>query len=174
MTNIAVVEGDITKIQSDALITTINIYGEWYGAIDRAIMRVAGPIFHMQAADASPLHDGQTIVARPGRKGHDGAFSNVVFVVDDLQKPLSVIIFIGLVASSKANFKSVTLPIIRMGVMRGEVEGSPEESIDEMAKGIQAYLAETKDNSLEKITFVVYQDTQTYDELRIAIQSVLY
>ncbi|MBI2062436.1 MAG: hypothetical protein HYT64_01985 [Candidatus Yanofskybacteria bacterium] len=79
-----------------------------------------------------PLLDGQTVVAFRKGRAHDGAFVNVVFVVDDLKRPLHQVIYDGLRAASDAGFKSVSLPPVRMGVMLGVVEKSVNEAVAEM------------------------------------------
>jgi len=63
-TNIAVQDGDITKIPTNAILTAINSGGLWFGGIDGAIQRIAGNHYHNQVATAIPLYDLQTIVAK--------------------------------------------------------------------------------------------------------------
>ena len=152
--------GDIAKVEADALITAINSGGLWFGGIDRVIQGVAGNLFHNQAKKANPLTDGKAIIAMRGNTAHRGAFTNVVFVVDDLQQPLRNIIYAGLRAASNSGFKTVTLPAIRMGVMLGVVEHSKQEAVDEMIAGIKKFQQERSDG-LKRITLVVYGDTET-------------
>jgi O-acetyl-ADP-ribose deacetylase (regulator of RNase III) len=165
VTNVDLVNGDIAHVPADALITAINSGGAWFGGIDGVIQRVAGNLFHSQAKAAMPLTDGQIIVAMGNGQKNNGAFRNVVFVVDDLKRPLHQIIFNGLVAASEAGFRSVTLPAVRLGVMRGVVEKSNREALAEIAKGIQLFLDEHPGTPLEQITFVVYSDSEIYNLL---------
>jgi O-acetyl-ADP-ribose deacetylase (regulator of RNase III) len=165
---VLVVSGDIARIKADALITAINSDGEWFGGIDGVIIRSAGNLFHSQATKAMPLADGQVVVARSNGHAHDGAFTNVVFVVDDLERPLREVVYNGLKAASDAGFKSVSLPTIRMGVMLEIVEKSVNEAVAEMAKGIQKFLA-AESNMLKNITFVVYNDPKTKALLQKAL-----
>jgi O-acetyl-ADP-ribose deacetylase (regulator of RNase III) len=155
--NLAVTSGDITQTQSDGLITAINSGQMWYGGIDDAIQRVAGDTFHKQAATAMPLTDGQTIIAYGSTSSERRSFRDVVFVVDDLQRKLREIVYLGLKAADKAGLETITLPTIRLGVMLGVVEKSKEEAVAEMTKGVQQFIAE-KPQSVKKITFVVYND----------------
>lgn len=168
-TSVTVVSGDITRTKADALITAINSGGMWFGGIDGVINRAAGNLFHQQAANAMPLRDGQTVVARSSGRAHDGAFANVVFVVDDLKRPLQKIIYNGLKAASDTGFKSVSLPTIRMGVMLGVVEKSVNEAVSEMTKGVRKFLGENPDTTLKSITFVVYNDPKTQSLLQKAL-----
>ena len=88
---ISLIKGDIAQVPAEALITAINSGGMWFGGIDGVIQRLAGQAYHNQAAKRSPLSNLDTIVAT--QKGsHRGLFADVVFVVDDLKSPLSVVI----------------------------------------------------------------------------------
>ncbi len=168
MSKVSVVSGDISRTKADALITAINSGGMWWGRIDGVINRAAGDLFHSQAQKAMPLADGQTVIARSNGRAHDGAFTNVVFVVDDLQRPLHEIVRNGLKAASDAGFKSVSLPTVRMGFMLGVVEKSVNEAVDEMAKGVKKFLVENPD-ALHSIIFVVYNDPKTQSLLQKAL-----
>ncbi len=163
-----VVSGDLTQTRCDALITAINSGGMWFGGIDGAIRRAAGNLFHNQVAQALPLKHGATVVAKSNGKKHNGEFGNVVFVIDDLQCPLSEVLLNGLTTASKAGFKSVALPTIRMGVMLGVVEKSKEEAVGEMVGGVMRFLDENPQTSIENITFVVYVDPDTEELLKDA------
>jgi len=166
--SVSVVAGDITRMKVDALITAINSGGLWFGCIDGAIQRAAGNMFHQQAANVMPLRDGQIVVAR-SHHGHNAAFGNVIFVVDDLKRPLHEVVLGGLQAASDAGFKSVSLPTIRMGVMLGVVEKSVAEAITEMSAGVRQFLGRNPNTSLGNIVFVVYNDPKTQSLLREAM-----
>lgn len=168
MSKVSVVSGDISRTKADALITAINSDGLWFGGIDSVINRTAGNLFHSQAQKAMPLTDGQAVVARSNGHAHDGAFTNIVFVVDDLQLSLREIVHNGLKAAFNAGFKSVSLPAIRMGVMLGVVEKSVNEAVYEMAQGVKKFLAESPDAL--SITFVVYNDTKIQSLLEEALK----
>ena len=160
MFNVLVQDGDITKVNSDALATAINSGGMWFGGIDGAIKRVAGSHYHNQASKAS-LEDGSVIVATG-----DGntAFENVLFVVDDLQQPLNVLVSTILKEASKQGFKHITIPALRMGVMLGVVEKSKEEAVEEILLGMAN--ARDSDCSVKDITFVIYNDFELIELIR--------
>jgi len=170
MVEINVVSGDISKVKAGALITAINAGGMWFGGIDGVINKVAGNLFHEQAANASPLENGQAVVAHSNGHEHNGAFSDVVFVVDELVSPLGRVICNGLQAASDAGFSSVSLPTIRMGVMLGVVEKSTAEAVQEMARGVREFKSNNPDTTIETITFVVYSDAETERQLRSALE----
>ncbi len=120
------VEGDITQIPADALMTAINSGGLWFGGIDGAIQRVAGDLYHSQVTQASSLRDLQTVVARGGaRPDRKIGFRDVIFVVDDLESSLDKVVYAGLETANNEGYKSLLIPTIRMGVMAG-VRETPE------------------------------------------------
>lgn len=172
MKKVHVISGDLAQIKADALITAVNSGGMWFGGIDGAIMRVAGKLFHNQVLQALPLQDGATVIAKSDGKKHNGEFSNVVFVIDNLKGPLSTVIFNGLVTASKAGFKSVTLPTIRMGVMLGVVEKNKEEAVGEMVGGVARFFDENPKTAIENITFVVYLDPDTQELLEETFEAM--
>jgi O-acetyl-ADP-ribose deacetylase (regulator of RNase III) len=157
-TKICTAEGDITQMPADALITAINLDGEWFGGIDYAIKKVAGEMYHAQAGAAMPLCDLQTVIAR-GTGNHRGKFRDVVFVVDDLQSPLNRVVYTGLEAASNEGYQHILVPTIRMGVMAGAREKSPKEAIGKMALGVRNFIDKyAESTSLEEIKFVVYNN----------------
>ena len=151
-----VLSGDISSVPADALITAVNSGGAWFGGIDSVISNKAGDGFHEQVAKALPLRHGQTVNATRVILSR-AAFKNVVFVIDDLEGPLSDIIYNGLVAASNAGYESVSLPTIRMGVMLGVVEKTPGEAVDQMVEGVERFiLKHSPSTTIKSITFVVY------------------
>lgn len=154
--SVSVTSGDIGRVKSDAIVTAINSGGMWFGGIDGVIQRYAGELFHQQAANALPLKHGQTVVAK-GNIENQASFSNVVFVIDDLEGKLSDVVYAGLVAASEAGFSEVTMPTIRMGVMLGVVEKTPAEAVNEMVEGVRRFIgAHSSRTSIKKITVVVF------------------
>ena len=174
-TNLYVVQGDITQIKADALMTAINPYGDWFGGIDRAIMRVAGDTYHDQAGAQMPLKNLQTIVAK-GNGTNRGKFNDVVFVVDDVDRigsPLNKIIYAGLQASNNECYGKIVIPAIRMGVMKGVVEKTPEEAIAQMNLGISNFMKDYKNQvKIGEITFVVYNDANTVRKLQKGLKQI--
>lgn len=158
-TKVYATEGDITQIPADALITAINSGGLWFGGIDRAIKNVAGSMYHNQAAKAFPLEDLQTIVARKRGK-HNGKFKDVVFVVDDLESSLIEVVYTGLERASNEGYQHLLVPAIRMGVMAGAIEKTPQETIEKMALGVRKFLGKYANKTkLEDIKLVVYNNS---------------
>lgn len=165
-----VIPGDITSQSADALITAINSGGMWFGGINNAIQRVSGSVFHSQAANQQ-LRDGMTVLATGGPTG-EGKFSNIIFIVDDLQQPLSDLICAGLGKADDAGMKKVTLPTIRTGVMAGAVEPTIDAALEQMAEGILRFTAAGA-KSITDITIVVYGDPYSEQKLKDTLFGVV-
>ena len=171
------ISGDITSVNSDAIITAINSGRLWFGGIDGAIQRVAGNIYHNQAMNEE-LSDLKVIVARGDHNNHKGKFDNVVFVVDDLRSELRGVIARGLEEADAAGFKNVTIPAIRTGVMLGAVEKSLEQVVDEYMKGIRRYVGRKRVKGqvpgIQAIAFVTYNNPELEEILhRILFQRLM-
>jgi O-acetyl-ADP-ribose deacetylase (regulator of RNase III) len=160
-TGIYVVQGDITRVPADAIMTAINSYGNWFGGIDYAIQKIAGDMYHAQATAEMPLKDGQVVIAKGNKSKHRGNFNDVVFVVDSLKQSLDKIIYKGLNASNKQGYQSIALPAIRTGVAAGFVEKTSEEAINKMGEGIARFMTNnSKSIKLENIQFVIHNDKE--------------
>jgi len=158
-----VVSGDITQEPADALITAINSDGMWFGGVDWAIKNVAGNMFHSQAAKVA-LENGKVVFARSTHE-HDGKFSNVIFVVDDLEWPLSEVILAALAEADKRGMRVVTLPALRTGVMAGEYEPTVQAALEMMASAIHNF-SEGASSTVEQIRVVVYDDIDSAEKLK--------
>lgn len=160
--NYRAIQGDIQHIPADALITAINPYGNWWGGIDGVIQRCAGDQFHDQAREAMPLEDGQTVVARQ-REPHLGGWHDVVFIVDALQLPLDQLVERALRAAEQAGYMNIVMPAIRTGLTLECVEGSAEEAVTLLRRGILRHL--DRISPQQQVTVVIYNDALLYDLL---------
>lgn len=168
MFTIKVMSGDIADVPADALITAINSEGIWFGRVDKAIYAANASLFHEQALQALPLQHGETVVAS-GNNAHQSAFKNVVFVIDDLRGPLGNIVYNGLRAAAEAEYASVSLPVMRTGVMAGKVERTVGETLDQIADGIRRFRGNHRDTSLTIVKIVVYNDPMTEQKLKVLL-----
>lgn len=153
---LSVIDGDIAEVRAQALITAINSGGMWFGGIDGVIMRAAGDQFHAKAADALRADPSTKTVVAKKRGWHHGSFVDVIFVIDDLDEPLNVVVRRGLTTASAAGYRIVSMPLIRFGVMR-DVGGSPESKLDDIAMALENQQHDPK-NTIEKLSIVVYGD----------------
>lgn len=148
--------GDITTVTSDVLITAINSSGMWFGGIDGAIQGVAGGMFHSQAAQRMPLADGDVVYA-PAPGGFSGQFNSVIFVVDNLRRPLHQIVLAGLWEADRQHKALVSLPSLRTGVMAGAYERTVEAALDETAAAIIEF-RNSQPQFVQQLNVVVFRD----------------
>lgn len=152
---ITVQNGNIGEIASDALITTVNSSGLWFGAIDGIIQRyttnnphsvLASKLQHMSDSSAiSVLAEGS-------------AFKHVVFVIDDLEHDLWVPIYNALDVSEFTKHKVVTIPTVRHGVMLGIREKNDDEYVMQFVKGIREWIQDNDNPYLKEIKIIVYNN----------------
>lgn len=153
-----ILEGDITKHQCDAIMTAINSGGMWFGGVDGAIQRVAGNNYHRQAAAKMPLKNLDVVIAR-GHKSARNYFNDVVFVVDDLESPVSQVVYAGLCAANTQPYQTIALPAVRMGVMLGVKEKTAEQTALGIRQGLLTFLNDHSGSlNLKNIDFVCYND----------------
>lgn len=165
MMKVNIVSGDISALRSEAIITAIN-YSPlfWCGMVDGVIIRLAGKVFHIQLMNnLEDLSDGQAFLAK-GLEDSELNFSNVIFVIDELNYSLHEIILAGLQEAEKNHLKTVSIPAIRMGVMLGEVEKTEEEVIEQMAMAIKLFLS-SNPVFVKEINFVIYNNQEFMEKL---------
>ncbi|NCU38168.1 hypothetical protein EOL96_03895 [Candidatus Saccharibacteria bacterium] len=155
MTKINVVDGDITQIKTDALITAINSGGLWFGGLDGAIQRSSGSMFHAQAQAAMPLTDGRVVYA-PEQSAHNGKFNAVLFIVDDLRRPLYALVTLALEAAVQHGVTSVNIPTIRTGVMAGTYEPR-SQALNDLGQAVNDFVKKNPDK-LDTVNIVVYSN----------------
>lgn len=156
---IQITQGDIARFPASALLTPINSGGVWWGAIDGVIERHCGRQFHNQARARMPLRDGQTVYAKK-QQNHSAAFGDVIFVIDDLRRPLREILLAGLLEADANGITDLSIPAMRTGVMLGQFERTLEATIKELAEGTLLF-TDTGPKHLRTATFVVYNDQKT-------------
>lgn len=153
--DITIVDGDITAVAADSLITALNSIGRWRGGIDNAIRRVASTQYHAQAAQALRNDPNIEVIIATPASAHRGAFRDVVFVIDDLFGiSLREVIIRGLRGAEEAGHKTVTMPAIRLGATL-PFGGSVEEKVRET---VAALLEHASGSRLKSVTLVIYDD----------------
>lgn len=162
------VEGDITKIDADAIIAPINPDGAWFGGIDNAIKSVSGEQFHAQAQAvlmARGLNDLDTVIARRAKLPRKAeAFDDVIFVVDALESPLEKVVLEALESADRAGYSKVSVPAIRTGVLAAYEKDAPGG----LCKGIKAFTK--KAVNVKEINVVVYNNQELLDKIRSCIE----
>jgi O-acetyl-ADP-ribose deacetylase (regulator of RNase III) len=119
-------------------------------------------MFHAQAAQAMPLHDGQIVYA-PANGKHHGHFKSVLFVIDELQQPLYDLVAEALEEAEKLALTSVSIPTIRTGVMSGVVE-THAEALSALARSVSDFA--DLNTCVKTINIVVYHDKDDVTRLQ--------
>jgi O-acetyl-ADP-ribose deacetylase (regulator of RNase III) len=160
---ITLVKGDIAKVKTQAMLAPINSGGMWFGAIDGVIQRAGGGQFHNQVH--LPKQHGDVIVARQ-KQAHNGAFQDVIFVIDDLEGPVSDLITAVFTGAQNAGYTDVSLPAFRTGVMKGAVEPTVKHAVVGIFEGIQRFYEANPNSTLSNITFVIYDNPEVLQLLQ--------
>jgi O-acetyl-ADP-ribose deacetylase (regulator of RNase III) len=162
---ISLVKGDIATVPAQAMITSVNAQGMWWGAIDNVINRACGTDdtdnqFHNQIRSFAERHGGRLlqndVIVAKKKQSHTGRFQDVIFVIDFPSGPLRKVISSGLQAGGEAGYNTVSLPAIRTNVMLGVVEKDAREAVGELLTGITEYFQANPDSSLNHVIFVIY------------------
>ena len=155
MTKVTVVNGDITQIKADALIAAINPRGMWSGGIDDAIQRVSDNMLHNQAAEKMPLKDGQVVFA-PATLPYNGRFDNVIFVVDELQRPVEQLVKAALDEAEARSLATISIPTLRTGVVASAYE-THGETLAGLVIAIIKFVS-TNPSHVQEINIIVYNN----------------
>lgn len=165
--NVQLLSGEASSVQADALIAPINSRAQWSDKVNQTISEFSGSQFHGQLIKEMPLADGQTLLAAQTAP-HEGGFSNVLFVVDDMAKPLHEIVNDALTAADRAGQKSVSMSLMRTGFALGKVEPTVQATVDEMADGIKTF-AKNGSTNLSDIKLVVNNNREMLHMLEKAL-----
>jgi O-acetyl-ADP-ribose deacetylase (regulator of RNase III) len=162
---INILQGDITKIPTQAIATLINSGKMWFGGADGAIMRVAGNAYH-DVPNRRVLKDGDVIVAKFQRM-HQGKFNDVIFVVDDLKRPLGELVEVALDAAYNGGYTSISFPAMRTGVMAGAYEPTARDAAMQMVAGMKRSIE--RHQQPITVNIVVYSDVVVMELLESAL-----
>jgi hypothetical protein len=160
---LTLVRGDIAKVKAQALFAPINSGGMWWGAIDGVIQRAAGGQFHNQVH--LPKKHGDVIVARK-KQAHNGAFEDVIFIIDDLEGPVSDLVYRIMKAAADAGYTDGSLPAFRTGVMKGAYEPTVKAAVVGIFEGVQRYYEENPASNFSNLTFVIYDSEEVLQLLK--------
>lgn len=160
MTQVFVVDGDVTQIEVDAIIAPINSVGIWLRGPNASIRRVAGEMFHDQAMAQMPLRDESVIVAFSTGL-HGGLFEQVIFVVDDDELTADYPVLSALDAASNLGCSSVCLPLFHADFTVGANE-TKQEAMKNLAVAVKKFIR--TDPTIEVI-YVVVNNIVDYDLL---------
>jgi len=159
LTKITLVDGDITLVSANALITAVRSLRHSNDPVDEAIKQVAGSVYHDAAIAGNNLKQCRLVIAKSGVQARNDRFNIVIFLLDDLKQPLSEMVKHALDCAATGGFRTVSLPIIRSDLPRKAPERTITEVIDGLALGI-AKFREEYDGGLDAITVVTHGHTE--------------
>lgn len=196
---ITLVKGDIAQVPAQAILIPINSGGMWWGALDGVIETACGvqrmssaDQFHQQLkknlrnqigmsalagtkmiAKRDNSRHGQVYVCRK-QTPHRGLFQDVIFIIDDLEGPVSDLTFNILAGTSEAGYTDVSLPAFRTGVMKGAYEPTPEAAVAGILEGLTSFYDQFPDSNLSNITFVIYDGGKVLNLLQSRMKKFSY
>lgn len=160
---ITVINDNIGEVPSDALITTVNSSGLWFGAIDGVIAQYTTNQPHLLLGRQLPNLSECNATSVPAE---GSLFRNIIFVIDNLVHDLWVPIYNALDVAEFAKYKIVTIPTVRYGVMLGIKEKTKEEYLQQFAKGIKEWVQDNDNPYIKEIRVVVYNDYKMSEDLQ--------
>jgi len=164
---IRVIDGDISIVKADALITAINSGASVAGSVDFAVYR-RNTHYHtmlQEAIETKPLAELSTFVATAPVRTRL-AFGDIVFVIDDTSHPLRRVVSAGLTGAHAAEKQRVCMPVMRSGAALGRRENTIKQVVNEIGIGIRMFRDETKRPAIKDLTIVTYDDPDTLALLR--------
>ncbi len=158
---VEVLQGDITGVKSDAVLTTVQEKHLCAGGVNHVINQANG-CFAAALAKGPDLKDGDVHLIKSDGKG---PIENVLFVADKYERPISDVVYDGLKAADAKGLESVSVPALRTGSVFGAVERSYNEITGGIRDGVERFLAQSRAH-LKRISFVVYNDEKLATKLQ--------
>lgn len=152
---IAIVEGDITKIDADAIMTTVKSDPEeWFGGIDNAIKGVGGDLFYNYLREELPLREHQVVFVRGSRHAHPGRlFDSVIFIVDDGVLDNAVVMEKALDRANINGLSRVLAPLFGISFIKTADEKRLIDIAEMTFTGLFTHFAK-KPSTVKEVTFV--------------------
>lgn len=180
---VSIVEGDITQVKADALITAISSEGEWRhtlfdvksdfpDGIDGAIMRCADNQFHLQAHVELEAHEDPVIITAVKQQDHNGLFGDVMFMVDNFTFELGALLSLALSQAVKKGYKTVTVPALRFDALNGD-NVTYEKTLEQIASAIHWHNDREPYPSMESVTFVIENNPHLAKRFRAALSEFI-
>jgi len=143
------------KEKVDAIVTLVNPGPIWAGNVDRAIKELS---YHFHNELAERIGNIKTCCLVESNSTLLG-FRNVLFVIDNLSKPLEDLVYTALLKANLHGLSHIALPVFRTGTMLGCVEKTKEEAVLAMIKGFHQFKAKYPKSHLT-VDIVIYNDPE--------------
>lgn len=156
-TKIEIVKGDITKIQTDAIVNAANTSLLGGGGVDGAIHKAAGPQLLDECKKLNGCETGQAkitkgyklparyVIHTVGPVWHDGIAKEEQLLASCYRNSLEL--------AKKYSLRSIAFPSISTGVYRFPIE----KAADIAQKTVSNFLKENPD-IFDKVVFVLFSD----------------
>jgi O-acetyl-ADP-ribose deacetylase (regulator of RNase III) len=168
---IELVQGDITKLEVDAIVNAANKTLLGGGGVDGAIHRAAGPRLLAECAKLGGCDTGGAKIT----KGYNLPAKHVIHTVGPVWRDgrhnepelLASCYRNSLELAKKHDLRSIAFPSISTGVYRFPIESAAPVAI----KAVKDFIAQNPGN-LKKVIFVLFsvQDLQVYDSIQLIFE----
>jgi len=164
-TKIELIQGDITRLETDAIVNAANKTLRGGGGVDGAIHRAAGPGLLSECVSLGGCETGEAKITR----GYDLAAKFVIHTVGPVwsggqnHEPelLNSCYRNSLILAKKNGLKTIAFPSISTGAYRFPIEQAAPVAV----RGVKLFLRENPD-CFEKILFVLFsaEDLAVYEK----------
>ncbi|HIJ57629.1 MAG TPA: O-acetyl-ADP-ribose deacetylase [Deltaproteobacteria bacterium] len=163
-----VLQGDITKLDVDAIVNAANQSLLGGGGVDGAIHRAAGPALLAECRTVGGCPTGEARIT----KGYKLSARHVIHTVGPVYggKPQDAELLTGCYRNSltlavENNIRSIAFPAISCGVYGYPIDDACKIAVDTAGKFLE------KNESLEKVIFILFSagDKAVYDEYLLSL-----
>lgn len=170
LNRIAVINGDITKENADAIVNAANRSLLGGGGVDGAIHRVAGVALLNECRKLNGCHTGKakitqgydlpagSVIHTVGPVWHDGNNNEDELLAECYRNCFRL--------AEQNNIKTIAFPAISTGVYHFPPDRASKIAITETKRFLK------KNNSIQKVTFVCF-DTHNYNCYKNAIREII-
>lgn len=168
--SLEIIQGDITKLEVDAIVNAANNKLVMGGGVAYAIKKEGGKIIEEEALIKGPIKIGEAVATSAGNLKAKyvihAAVMGMDFTTDEIKIRQATLN--SLKVAEALNLKSVAMPALGCGVGRFPKNFAAKIMSQEVFK----FLKENKQKTLEKIIFVLY-DKETLDIFKNTINPYL-
>ena len=153
---IEIIKGDITEVDSDAIVNAANNQLWMGGGVAGAIKRKGGQIIESEAMKQGPIPIGEAVITTAGKLKAKHVI-HAAGMGTDLQTDETKIKNAtknSLIRAQEANLRSIAFPAIGTGVGRFPIEIAGKVMIGTAIE----FLQNEKDTSIERIIFTLFDD----------------
>jgi len=147
-----------------AVVIPLNTEKIWYSELDYAVKRTGGLYIYNELVRflmseeklGRDMFDGQTILIDRDENSYDlGNYLSVLFVFDDLKRPLVELMRIVLEKAKSSNLKRIAIPMIRTGWYKGKYEKTEDDALRAILATVYyfAWNNQDQDMIIDLVTF---------------------